>query len=118
MASTTLDLHASISGHVWLYEGKRRKTWCAKWRDQNGQHEKRLGPDWTGKGPPPEGFLREREAQQLLDEILVDARRGQLRQERTGTTFAYVAEDWYERGCYERDWSASTRVDYRSVLDE
>lgn len=57
MASATFDPHASISGHVWLYEGKRRNTWCAKWRDQHGQHEKRLGPAWTGKGSPPPGFL-------------------------------------------------------------
>lgn len=117
MASATLDPYASISGHVWLYEGKRRKTWCAKWRDQHGQHEKRLGPAWTDKGPPPAGFLRERDAQALLDGLLVDARRGQLLQGRTGLTFAEVAEEWFDRGRFERDWSASTQVDYRSVLD-
>ncbi len=48
---------------------------------------------------------------------LVDARRGQLQHERTGLTFADVAEEWFERGPFERDWSASTPVDYRSVLD-
>lgn len=117
MPSQTFDISAPISGHVWLYRGKRRHTWCAKWRDHTGQHEKRLGPNWTGKGRPPQGFLREREAEALLDEILVDARRGQLRQKRTGFTFADVAEDWYARGSLERDWSASTQVDYRSVLD-
>jgi integrase len=117
MAAAILDPYASISGHVWLYEGKRRKTWCAKWRDQHGQHEKRLGTAWAGKGAPPAGFLRERDAQVLLDAILVDARRGQLRQERTGLTFADVAEEWFQRGSFERDWSASTQVDYRSVLD-
>ena len=31
--------------------------------------------------------------------------------------FADVAEEWFERGRFERDWSASTQVDYRSVLD-
>ncbi len=117
MATRTLDPHATISGHVWLYEGKRRNTWCAKWRDHRGQHEKRLGPAWTGKGSPAPGFLRERDAQELLDAILVDARRGQLQHERTGLTFAYVAEEWFERGRFERDWSASTQADYRSVLD-
>jgi integrase len=117
MASTTLDPHTSISGHVWLYEGKRRNTWCAKWRDQRGQHEKTLGRAWTGKGAPPPGCLRRRDAQALLDELLVDARRGQLRQERTGLTFKDVAEEWFQRGRFERDWSASTQVDYRSVLD-
>ncbi|MGA2165085.1 MAG: tyrosine-type recombinase/integrase [Solirubrobacteraceae bacterium] len=117
MATRAFDPYATISGHVWLYEGKRRKTWCAKWRDKHGQHEKRLGPAWTGKGPPAPGFLRERDAQALLDAILVDARRGQLQGERTGLTFKDLAEEWYERGCFERDWSASTRADYRSILD-
>lgn len=117
MPAENPDPRTAVSGHVWLYRGKRRDTWCAKWRDANGQHEKRLGPDWTGKGPPPPGFLRRREAEARLAEILVDARRGMLRQERTGLTFKDVAEDWYERGRFERDWSASTSVDYRSVLD-
>jgi integrase len=117
MATRTFNPYTTISGHVWLYEGKRRKTWCAKWRDQHGQHEKRLGPAWTGKGPPAPGFLRERDAQELLDAILVGARRGQLQHERTGLTFANVAEEWFEGGRFERDWSASTRADYRSVLD-
>jgi hypothetical protein len=117
MSTKTLDLAAPISGHVWLYQGKRRETWCAKWRDHAGQHEKRLGQAWTGRGRPPQGFLRRREAEALLEEILVDARRGQLRQQHTGLTFVDVAEDWYARGPLERDWSPSTQVDYRSVLD-
>jgi integrase len=117
VGALTLDPSASTSGHIWLYEGKRRKTWCAKWREGQRQREKRLGPAWTGKGTPPPGYLRRRDAQAMLDEILVEARRGHVRQERTGFTFADVAEDWYARGPFERDWSASTQVDYRSVLD-
>lgn len=38
-------------------------------------------------------------------------------QQRTGLTFEDVAEEWYERGRFERDWSVSTQIDYRSVLD-
>ncbi len=117
MPSTTTDPLVAISGHVWLYEGKRRSTWCAKWRDHQGQHERRLGPAWTGKGPPPAGFLRRRDAQALLDALLVDARRGQLHQQRTANSFGHIAEEWFERGRYERDWSPSTQRDYRSVLD-
>jgi integrase len=117
MPVQTFDPQAPISGHVKLYEGKRRKTWVAKWRDQHGQHEKVLGPAWTGKGKPPEGFHNERTAGEKLDEILVDARRGVLRQQRTGLIFRDVAEEWFEWGCAERDWSASTRKDYRSILD-
>ena len=118
MTTTTFDPTARVSGHVWLYEGKRKHIWCARWRDQNGgRHEDRLGPAWEGKGPPPPGFFRRREAEAKLNDILAQARRGSQRQQRTGVTFADVAEDWYERGKFERDWSASTRVDYRSVLD-
>lgn len=117
MAPPTFDPTVPISGHVYLREGKRRSTWYAKWRDLSGQHQKRLGPAWTAKGPPTPGLLRQRDAQALLDELLVEARRGVRRQERTGVTFADVAEEWFERGRFERDWSASTQVDYRSVLD-
>lgn len=117
MAATTFGPTLAISGHVFLYEGKRRSTWVAKWRDHTGQHEKRLGPAWTGKGAPVPGTLRKREAQAALEEILVETRRGSRRQERTGVTFADVADDWFEHGRFARDWSASTQVDYRSVLD-
>ena len=117
MAATTFDPTAPISGHVYVREGKLRSVWYAKWRDHAGQHQKRLGPAWTGKGAPIPGTFRKREAQAALEELLVEARRGARRQERTGVTFADVAEDWFERGRFERDWSASTQVDYRSVLD-
>lgn len=117
MTATTFNPTASISGHVYLREGKLRDVWYAKWRDQSGQHQRRLGPAWTGKGAPIPGTFRRREAQAALEEILVQARRGARRQERTGVTFADVAEAWFERGRFERDWSASTQVDYRSVLD-
>jgi integrase len=99
-----------------LYEGKRAKTWCAKWRDHEGQHERRLGPAWTEKGPPPEGFFREREAKAALAVLLVEARAGISVQRRTGVSFRQAAEDWYEHGMLERDWSPSTKADYRSAL--
>lgn len=110
------DLSAAVSGHAFLYEGRRRRTWCVKWRDHEGQHERRLGPAWLEKGAPPEGYFREREAKAALDEILVEARKGITQQRRTGVTFAKAAEDWYEHGMLERDWSPSTKADYRSGL--
>ncbi len=117
MTTQTFNPTAPISGHLVLYEGKRRTTWYAKWRDQQGQHERALGPAWTSKGPPPPGFMRRREAQAKLDELLVTVRQGVLHQQRTGFTFTDVAEEWYERGRFEQDWSASTQRDYRSILD-
>jgi integrase len=34
-----------------------------------------------------------------------------------GLTFADASEEWFDRERFERDWSASTQVDYRSVLN-
>src|ERR1700744_6016522 len=99
----------SVSGHVRLRDGKRGGVWYVKWRDASGQHEKRLGRDWTGSGKPAPGFLREKEANAVLQAILVDARRGATAQARTGVTFKDVAEDWFSNGKLKRDWSASTR---------
>jgi integrase len=108
---------APASGHVRLRAGKRGGVWYAKWRDATGQHEKRLGKDWTGTGTPDPGYLHEKDARAMLDAILVDTRRGAAAQGRTGLTFEALAEEWYRRGKLERDWSPSTQRDYRSVLD-
>lgn len=107
----------SVSGHTHLRAGKRGGVWYAKWRDATGQHEKRLGKDWSAPGQPAPGFFREKDAQAALETILVDARRGAAAQGRTGVTFKDVAEDWYEAGKLKRDWSLNTQRDYRSVLD-
>ena len=100
-----------------LREGKRGGVWYAKWRDSSGQHEKRLGKDWRGKGRPSPGYLREKEAEKALQAILTDARRGVAHQVRTGITFADIAEEWFVRGRLERDWTVATISTYRSALD-
>lgn len=105
-----------VSGHLDLYRGKRRATWYAKWRDGAGQHRRRLGAAWLGKGPAPAGQLRERDAQAALQAILTDARRGAVEQARTGLTLATLAEDWIAYGLRERDWKPSTVLDNRSVV--
>ena len=116
--ATTYDPYAAVSGHVFLRAGKRSGVWYAKWRDTAGQHQKRLGPAWTKPGKPGPGFFRERDAQAVLDELLVEARKGQVHQQRTGVSFEGVAEEWYGRGQLERDWSPNTKATYRSVLDK
>jgi len=106
-----------VSGSVELYEGKRSKTWYVCWRDRDGQHRQRLGPAWTAKGPPDLGYFREREAKAALEAIITDVRRGASAQARTGLTFAALAQEWFEHGQLERDWSHNTIADYRSVLN-
>jgi integrase len=108
---------ASVSGSLRLRRGRRRSSWYAVWRDGAGQHQRKLGAVWEGRGAPPAGALREREARQALEAILVDARRGAAAQARTGVTFADVAVEWWELGQVHRDWKPSTVVDYRSVLN-
>ena len=118
MSSTSVALPiASVSGHVKLRAGKRRRTWYAKWRDARGeQFERKLGAAWSEKGPPPPGFLREKEANAALQAILTDARRGAVEQARTGLTISALAEDWIAYGIHERDWKPSTLSDNRSVV--
>jgi len=90
-----------VSGHVFSREGKRGTVWYAKWRDVEGQHQKKLGPGWTAKGAPPVGYLRRREAQAELEAILVDSRRGALR--RSGSCSA----TWPRNGCVTASWDAA-----------
>ncbi len=112
-----MPIDATISGHVYRREGTRGGVWYGKWRDGSGQHQRRLGKHWTGKGRPDLGYLRERDARAALEAILVDARRGAAAQRPTGLTFRDVATEWYRRGRLERDWSRSTQATYRSALD-
>ena len=80
------------------------------------QFERKIGLDWTEKGPAPSGFLREKDATAILEAILTDARRGALEQTRTGLTTQTLAEDWIAYGIHERDWKPSTLSDNRSVV--
>jgi integrase len=108
----------SVSGHVKLRHGKLRSSWYAKWRDAEGiQRERKLGLAWEDKGTPPAGYLREKDAEAALQELLVDARRGAAEQRRTGTTFDVVAEDWLAWGVRDRDWKPSTLSDNRSNIN-
>jgi integrase len=68
-----------VSGSVYI---RRRKgstsgpLWYAKWRVDGRQFKRRIGPVWSARGVPPEGYFRKAEAQQVLQAILTDARRG------------------------------------------
>jgi integrase len=105
------------SGHVFRRDGKARSVWVAKWRDGAGQHKRVLAQVWEGKGPPPSGYMRAKEANAALQAILTDARRGQIEEARTGLTFAVLAQEWLAFGIRERDWKPSTLSDNRSSLN-
>ncbi len=57
--------------------------------------QKALGPAWTARGRPPDGYLTKRTADAWLREVLDQARRGTLPgMVRTGATFADAAAEW------------------------
>jgi integrase len=107
-----------ISGHVFKRKGKRGAVWYAKFRLPDGrQVQRRLGPAWTEKTPPEDGYFTKRSAQRYLDELLAAARRGTLPgQVRTGKTFQQASEEWLVYCKQVRDCKASTLQDYRNVV--
>jgi integrase len=116
----------AVSGHVELVPSKRRGEagrWYAKWRDADGQHKRKLGLAWTGRGQPPPGYVRKREAEDELAELLVLARRharavyeGRVMRAQRGATFEEVATAWYRRAGGERPWKPATERGYKSML--
>ena len=117
---STLDLTASrsVSGHLKLRRGKLRSTYYAKWRDAQGvHHERKLGLAWEDKGAPPPGYLRAKDAEAGLQELLVTARKGAVEQRRVGVTFDLLAEEWIAWGIRDRDWKPSTLSDNRSNIN-
>ena len=106
-----------VSGHIYRQERRSGSRWVAKWRDANGQHKRVLARAWTGKGRPPEGYLTKRGAQEALDTLLADARRGQLTGfARTGVAFREAAAEWLRHAEHERAVKPATLVDYRSAV--
>jgi hypothetical protein len=85
-----------ISGHVFRPEGERCPVWYAKYRLPDGrQIQRRIGPAWTMRGRPAEGFHTRRTAQAWLDRVLAEARRGELPGVvRTGATFADAVAEY------------------------
>ncbi len=120
-----------VSGHLEIHDLKRGPVFYVKWRDANGQHKKVLGPAWMRKtgvdasgrivwkaqhGPRPDGYLNEREARALVEEMKVDARKGLASRRKTFVSFRDAAEEWVRHGEVERALKPCTVLDYRSAL--
>ena len=106
-----------ISGHVLKRQGKRGAVWYAKYRLPDGrQQKKRLGPAWTQKTPPPDGYLTKATAQAQLDAILRQAREGTLPGlVQTGKTFRDASAEWLAYCENVRDCKATTLRDYTAL---
>jgi integrase len=107
-----------ISGHVFRREGARRPVWYAKYRLPDGrQVQKRIGPAWTDRGRPGPGFFTRRTAQTWVDQVLAEARRGELPgMVQTGATFKDAACEYMRWLEHDRARKPSTLRDYESIL--
>ena len=66
-------------GHVYLVERVRGPAWYAKYRLPDGrQVQKKLGPAWTERGRPANGYFTKRLAEDWLRETLSQSRHGTL----------------------------------------
>ena len=102
-----------ISGHVFRADRKRGPVWYAKYRLGDGrQVQKKIGPAWTGRGRPAAGYFTKRTAQAWLDDLLAQARRGELAVS-TGATVADAAAEWLRWAEHDRACKPSTMTDYR-----
>jgi hypothetical protein len=107
-----------ITGHVFKWKGKRGSTWYAKYRFAGWQATaKRIGPAWTQRSAPPEGYFTKTSAKAWLDDLLAQARQGTLPGlVKTGKKFRDVSADWLAYCENIRDCKPSTMRDYRNMV--
>lgn len=106
-----------VTGHVKLVQRRRGAQFYLKYRLADGrQVQKLLGPAWAERGRPPAGYYTIKTAEQALQALLSDARRGTLpgSKARTGVTFADAAAEWLRYVEHDRKRRPSTVSDYRS----
>jgi integrase len=107
------------TGYVYTVNRKRGPQWYVKYRLPDGRRvQKLIGPAHAGRGRPPEGHFTKKTANDALQAILTDARRGTLAgMTTTGATFADAAAEWLRYVEQDRKRRPSTVRDYRSTLE-
>ena len=105
-----------ISGHVYR-RGDRSPSWYAKYRLPDGrQVNRKIGPVWTGRGRPAEGYFTKRTAEAWLEDLLIEARRGTLPGlVRTGATFETASAEWLRYCEVDRQLRHSTIQHYTQM---
>lgn len=111
-------MSARVTGHVLLIERKRGSLYYVKYRLGDGrQVMKLLGPAWTERSRPAAGYYTKRTAEEELNALLADARRGTLPDSlaRSGRTFGDAVAEWLRYVEHDRQRAPSTLADYRNV---
>lgn len=108
-----------VTGHLRIERRKRGEVFYIKYRDADGQqHNRMLGDRWSGRGRPPAGFYTDRMAEEALQALLADERRGTLAgaKGKSGKTFGDACAE-HERYCRDdKQLAASTLNDYRNAV--
>lgn len=112
------QLSRPVSGHVFRVERQRGPVWYAKYRLPDGrQVQKKLGPAWTKRGRPADGYFTKQTAQAQLDQILDEIRRGlHAGMVRTGATFQQAADEYLRYIEEDRARKPSTVAGYRALV--
>ena len=115
MPASIADTH--VSGHVVLRQGARGPVYYLKYRLPDGrQVKRRLGRAWSGRGRAAAGYYTRRTAEEALQAILTDARRGTLAGMTTvDAKFADASAEWLRYVQHDRDVKPSTLADYRHM---
>ena len=89
-----------------------------KYRLPDGrQVKRRLGKAWTERGRAPAGYYTSGTAEEALQAILTDARRGTLAGMTTlNAKFADASAEWLRYVQHDRDVKPSTLSDYRHMV--
>jgi len=107
-----------VTGHVSLRQRKQGSVYYVKYRLADGRQVQRLlGPAWTERSRPPAGYYTPKTAEEALQELLADARRGKGEaSKRVGATFADAAAEFLRYVEHDREREPSTVGDYRGVI--
>jgi integrase len=110
-----------VTGHLSLRKRTRGPAvYYLRYRLADGRHvQKLLGPAWTERSRPPTGYYTKRTAEEALQQVLADARRGTLPDShaRSGRTFDDACSEWLRYVEHEKQRAPSTLKDYRNVVN-
>jgi integrase len=108
------------SGRVYVRQRKRGDQWYMQYRVAGRRFNRRLGPVWKEKGRPAAGYFTKRAANEALQAVLTDARRGELAlPDPVGAihTYGEACEEFLRYVEVEKGRSSSTVKDYQGAIN-
>lgn len=114
----TVSSTPRVSGAVLRVARKKGDRFYAKYRVDGRQFKRLIGPAWSRSGRPPAGYYTPRMAEEALQAILTDARRGALAEPiHRGLTFGKACEEWLRYVEVDKARAPTTLTDYRRTVN-